>query len=58
MASESGTISFVPGAELLARVEAYRDRLAKERPGSRVTTSDALRQLLIEGLERVEEVQR
>jgi predicted transcriptional regulator len=39
---------------LVRRLDKHAERLARERPGLRVTRADALRMLLVEGLDREE----
>jgi hypothetical protein len=39
-------------ANLYARVEAFKKTLDKERPGSRSSMSDAIRVLILKGLEK------
>jgi hypothetical protein len=41
-------------SELWEELEAQRDRLAADRPGARVTVTDAIRELLWKGLTAVE----
>ena len=54
MASGDGTIGFVPGSEMLEHIEAHRKRMASERPGAKVSLSDALRNLILVALEQEE----
>ncbi len=41
-------------ASLARRLDKHAERLARERPGLRVTRADALRMLLVEGLDAAE----
>jgi hypothetical protein len=43
-------------SELWEELEAQRDRLAAERPGARVTVTDAIRELLWRGLSAADHV--
>jgi hypothetical protein len=49
--AEPKTVAMRLPPKLLEQVEKFREKLAKERPGQRVTASDAMRVLMERGLQ-------